>query len=129
MRIFLTGSEENEWRWELSDFLREQDIAFFDSAEDTSAFSSIFKRLKILESCDSVVAWLPRHERQHLQTALELSYASKLAKQIFLIDRLKRRKSWIHAMPYTLNFPTLDGLKDHLCKIISTPEKTPLLWG
>jgi len=129
MRIFLTGSQDTEWRWNLEDFLRDSDIDYFDSAEYPPEFSSVFKRLKILEGCDSLIAYFSRYEPQHLQTVLELSYASKLAKQIIVVDRLRRRQSWIHALPYALNFPTLDGLKEHLTRVISSPKKATLLWG
>ena len=129
MRCFLTGSLDAEWRWNLGDFLRKSEIEYFDSADYPAEHASIFKHFKILEGCDSVIACVPNHERRHLQTVLELSYASKLAKQILIIDCLRRRKSWIHALPYSLNFSTLDSLKEHLSRVISTPKKATLLWG
>ncbi len=129
MRCFLTGSQDAEWRWNLGDFLRESEIEFFDSIDYPVEYASVFKRLKILEGYDSVIACIPNHERQHLQTALELSYACKLGKQILLIDCLRRRKSWLHTLPYSLNFPTLDGLKEHLSRVMSTPKRATLLWG
>ena len=129
MRCFLTGSQDAEWRWNLEDFLRESAIEYFDSIEYPVEYASVFKRLKILEGCDNVIACLPGHERQHLQTALELSYASKLAKQILLIDCFRRRKSWIHALPYSLNFSTVDALKDHLSRVMTTPKRATLYWG
>ncbi len=129
MRCFLTGSLDAEWRWNLGDFLRKSDIEYFDSAEYSTEHTSVFKRFKILEGCDSVIASVPNQERRHLQTVLELSYASKLAKQILIIDCLRRRKSWIHTLPYSLNFSTLENLKEHLIKVISTPKRTTLLWG
>lgn len=129
MRIFLTGSQETEWRWNLEAFLQEYEIDFFDSAEYAAEFSSVFKRLKILEGCDGVIACCPKDDRQHLQTVLELSYASKLVKQILVVDCLRRRKSWIHTLPYSLNFPNLDGLKEHLTKMMSSPKRSTLFWG
>jgi hypothetical protein len=129
MRIFLTGSQDAEWRWNLEGFFQEYEIDFFDSNEYAPEFSSVFKRLKILEGCDGVIACCPKHDRRHLQTVLELSYASKLAKQILLVDSLRRRKSWIHTLPYSLNFPTLDGLKEHLTKMVSSPKRSTLFWG
>lgn len=118
-----------EWRWSLSDFLRECDIEYFDSVEYPAEYASVFKRLKILEGCDSVIACVPNTERQHLQTALELGYACKLAKQILVIDCLRRRKSWLHTLPYSLNFSTMDALKEHLARVVSTPKRATLLWG
>ena len=129
MRIFLTGSQESEWRWDLSDFFRERRIEFFDSFEYSQEFSSVFKLLKILEGCDGVIACFSENERQHLQTVLELSYASKLAKEILVVDRMRCQQSWIHAMPYSLNFLTLDGLKAHLTKMMTTTQKSPRLLG
>ena len=129
MRVFLTGSHDAEWRWNLSDFFQECQIEFFDSFEYSREFSSIFKLFRILEGCDGVIACFSRNERQHLETALELSYASKLAKEILVVDHMGRRQSWIHSMPYSLNFSSLDGLKAYLTKMIAIPQKTPRLLG
>lgn len=129
MRCFLTGSQEHEWRWNVGDFLTECDINYVDSLDSPLEPLSTFKRLKLLEGCDSVIACLPTDERHHLHTLLELSYACKLAKQILLIDRLRRRRSWIHALPYSLNFPSVDALKDHLARVIATPPRATLFWG
>lgn len=123
MRIFLTGSHEFEWRWTISDFLRERHIEFFDSADYSREFASIFKYFKILEGCDGVIACFSGRGSQHLETVLELSYASKLAKEIMVVDGAQRKKSWIHALPYSTSFPHLDGLKEHLLKATSSPEK------
>lgn len=128
MRVFLTGSNEREWRWNISDFLHENAIDFFDAADYPQEFASIFKFLKILEGCDGVIACFSKWEPQHLQTVIELGYASKLAKEIMVVDRM-RRKTWIHALPYTRSFPHLDGLKEHLTQVATTPKKTPRLIG
>ena len=124
MRIFLTGSHECDWRWEMSAFLEESAIDFFDAVEYPQAFSSIFKLFKILEGCDGIIACLSSEEPQHLQTVLELGYASKLAKEIMVVDRM-RRKTWIHDLPYARSFPHLDGLKEHLIRMIETPPIAP----
>jgi hypothetical protein len=129
MRIFLTGSQDLEWRWRISDFLREKQIDFFNSADYPREFFSIFKYFKILEGCDGVIACFSRLEPQHLQTVLEISYASKLAKEIMVIDEAQRKKSWIHCLPYSVSFPNLDGLKEHLTKAVSSPKKYPQLFG
>jgi nucleoside 2-deoxyribosyltransferase len=129
MRYFLTGSAEPEWRGDVSDFLQERQIEYVDSLAYTAEYASVFKRLKILEGCDNVIACLPNDERQHLQTVLEVSYACKLAKPILIIDCLRRRKSWLHALPYSLNFSSVDALKTHLAKVMSTPKRATLLWG
>ena len=56
MRVFLAGSQNFEWRWNLSDFLKENQIDFFDSTDYPQEFSSIFKYFKILEGCDGIIA-------------------------------------------------------------------------
>lgn len=129
MRIFLTGSQEFEWRWKICDFLKKSDIDFFDAADYPREFASIFKYFRILEECDGVIACFSDWEPQHLETVLELSYASKLAKEIMVVDDLQRRKSWIHALPYSISFPDLDGLKDHLVKSQSFPRLQPRFFG
>lgn len=129
MKVFLTGSHHIEWRWKIGSFLNDSKIEFFDAVEYPGEFSSIFKLLKTLESCDGVIACFSQSEHQHLQTILELGYASKLAKEILVVDTMRRRKSWIHTLPYSRTFLTLDGLKEHLTKIISIPKKSPRLFG
>ncbi len=124
MRIFLTGSHHFDWRWSISDFLRERHIEFFDAADYPRELASIFKYFKILEECDGVIAGFSTWEPQHLETVLELSYASKLAKEIMVVGGAQRQKSWIHALPYSTSFANLDGLKEHLLKTVSSPEKS-----
>jgi hypothetical protein len=129
MKVFLTGSQGLDWRWNIGGFLREQQIDFFDSAEYPREFLSLFKYFKILEGCDGLIACFSKWEPQHLQTVLEISYASKLGKEILVVDHAYRRKSWVHTLPYSMNFPNLDGLKEHLVKTISSPQKQPRLLG
>ena len=123
MRIFLTGSHDFDWRWSISDFLKQRHIEFFDSANYPRELASIFKYFRILEGCDGVIACFSRWEPQHLETVLELGYASKLGKEIMVVDGTQRKKSWIHSLPYSTSFPHLDGLKEHLLKAVSSPEK------
>ncbi len=129
MRIFLTGSQNLEWRWNIGDFLKERHIEFFDSANYLYEFASIFKYFKILEGCDGLIACFSRWEPQHLQTVLEISYASKLAKEIMIVDDAQRKKSWIHFLPYSMSFPSLEGLKEHLIKASLSSQKYPQLFG
>ena len=129
MKIFLTGSYDSEWRWNIADFFKERQIEFFDSIEYPQEFVSIFKLLRTLESCDGIIACFSTWEPQHLQTILELGYASKLAKEIMVVDRMRRRQSWIHTLPYSRSFPHLDGLKEHLTRAIAFPQKSPKLFG
>ena len=129
MRIFLTGSQNLEWRGNISGFLREQQIDFFDAAVYPKEFASLFKYFKILEECDGLIACFSKWEPQHLQTVLEISYASKLGKEILVVDHVHCRKSWVHVLPYSLNFSDLDGLKAHLVKAIASPQKPLRLLG
>jgi hypothetical protein len=129
MRVFLTGSQNLEWRWSISGFLREKQIDFFDSADYPREFASIFKYFKILEGCDGVIACFSKKEPRHLQTVLEISYASKLAKEIMVVDEAQHKKSWIHVLPYSVSFPDLEGLKQHLIKATSSPKHHPQLFG
>ena len=129
MRVFLAGSQNFEWRWNLSDFLKENQIDFFDSTDYPQEFSSIFKYFKILEGCDGIIACFSRWEPRHLETVLEISYASKLAKEIFVVDDTPRRPSWIHTLPYSMSFPDLEGLKEHLVKALTAPQKQLKLIG
>lgn len=123
MRIFLTGSHDFDWRWSLSDFLKEWCIEFFDATDYPREGASIFTSFKILEGCDGVIAGLSVWEPQHLETVLELGYASKLAKEIMIVGGAQRQQSWIHTLPYSTCFANLDGLKKHLLKMVSSPEK------
>lgn len=129
MKLFLTGCHDVEWRWNISSFLSESKIEFFDAASYPRKFVSVFKLLKVLESCDGVIACFFTWEPQHLQTVLELGYASKLAKEIMVVDRMRRRQSWIHTLPYSQSFPHLDGVKEHLTRSVAFPPKTPRLFG
>jgi hypothetical protein len=128
MRVFLTGNHQGDWRLEMGAFLQESAIDFFDAVKYPHAFSSIFKLFRILEGCDGIIACLSSEEPQHLQTVLELGYASKLAKEIMVVDRM-RRKTWIHDLPYARSFPHLEGLKFHLAQLASIPKKSPRLVG
>lgn len=129
MRVFLTGSQDFEWRWQMSAFLTEKQIDFFDSADYPREFASLFEYFRILEGCDGVIACFAREEPQHLKTVLELGYASKLAKGIFVVDGTPHGQGWIHTLPYSMSFPDLDGLKAHFVKAFATPQKQARLIG
>lgn len=128
MRVFLTGSYAYDWRGEMTAFLQENAIDFFDAVKYPQEFSSVFKLFKILEGCDGIIACFSPEEPQHLATVLQLGYASKLAKEIMVVDRM-RRKTWIHDLPYAHSFPHLEGLKFHLAQLSSIPKKAPRLIG
>jgi hypothetical protein len=129
MRIFLTGSSELEWRWNIGGFLREQCVEVFDAVEYPREFASLFKYFKILEGCDGVIACFSGIEPQHLQTVLQISYASKLNKEILIVAQAHNRKSWIHTLPYSLNFSDLEDLKAHLSMMMAISPKEPRLFG
>jgi hypothetical protein len=129
MRMFLTGSQYIEWRWNLSDFFQEHQIDVFDSVEYPREYSSIFKYFRILEGCDGVIACFSKVEPQHLATVLEISYASKLGKEIMIVDEAQRKKSWIHYLPYSTSFSNIEGLKEYLTKAVASPKKYHQFFG
>jgi IS5 family transposase len=110
-KVFLTGNREPEWRWDVSDFLIQREVTVFDPADTFPDASSIFKYLKVLESCDLLIAYLAGIEQHPLAAMLEMSYASKLAKDVVVVDDIPSQRSWLHFTPYSMSFSDLDNLK------------------
>lgn len=129
MKVFLTGNHDLEWRWDIADFLTEKQIDFFDPIDYPFEFSSIFKYLKILESCDLLIAYFVGLQTQHLMSMLEVSYASKLAKEVMVVDDVPRQNNWARFLPYSMSFSDLDGLKNYLTKMTIFSETRPRLFG
>ncbi|PID58285.1 hypothetical protein CSB45_04250 [candidate division KSB3 bacterium] len=114
MRVFLSGKEHQDWRGEISDFLTQQHIDCIDPMSCPPEFSSLFKQLKTLESCDLLIAnFLGLHNRQ-LLSILEISYASKLAKEIIIVDDISLHKEWLERLPYSKLFVNLEEAKCYL---------------
>ena len=91
-----------------------------------SAFLVIFQlSVEIL----GIIAYFSEWEPRHLETVLELSYASKLAKEIMVVDDRQPRKSWVHALPYSTSFSNLEILKVHLTKNLLFPRTQPRIFG
>lgn len=128
-KVFLTGNREPDWRWDLSDFLTQHEIVVFDPADAFPDLSSIFKYLKVLESCDLLIAYFAGIERHPLASVLEMSYASKLAKDVVVVDDIPSQRSWLHFTPYSKSFSDLQGLKAYLTKMLATPPQRPRLVG
>lgn len=129
MKVFLTGNHDLEWRWDIADFLTEKQIDFFDPIDYPFEFSSTFKYLKILESCDLLIAYFVGLQTQHLMSMLEVSYASKLAKEVMVVDDVPRQNNWARFLPYSMSFSDLDGLKNYLTKMTVFSETRPRLFG
>jgi hypothetical protein len=130
MRIFLTGSHDFEWRWQISAFLGEHRIEVLNPTDAESDPDAIFTHFRMLEGCDGLIVCFSQPEqRRRLHTVLEISYASKLTKDIMVVDSLQRSKSWIHALPYSRHFPDLDCLQDYLCKTMAATLTRPRLFG
>ena len=129
MRVFLTGNRDLEWKWDIADFLTKQHVDFFDPTDYPSEFSSIFKQFKILEGCDLLIAYFAGLQTHPLISMLEISYASKLAKEVMVVDNVPQKKSWTHFLPYSMSFPDLDGLKDYLTEMLLFSETHPRLFG
>ena len=85
-------------------------------------FSSIFKQFKILEKCDLLIANFTGLRRRHLMSMLEISYASKLAKEVMIVDDIPCRKHWVSRLPYSKVFFTLDGVKEYLHEMLLLPH-------
>ena len=129
MRVFLTGNRDLEWRWDIAAFLAKQQVDFFDPSDYSPEFSSIFKQLKILEGCDLLIAYFAGLQTHPLMSMLEVSYASKLAKEVMVVDNIPREKSWVRFLPYSMSFPDLDGLKDYLARILLFSKTRPRFLG
>lgn len=130
MRVFLTGNRDFEWRDEIADFLTQTRIDFFDPVECPAEFSSAFRQLKILEGCDLLIAYFAGLPQRHLLPMLEISYASKLAKEVMIVDDIPRQRNWIsRLLPYSTVVSNLDGVKEHLAQMVFSPPSQPRLFG
>lgn len=125
MRVFLTGSHDLDWRCEITDFLTRKQIDFFDPSDYPPEFSSIFKQLKILEGCDLLIAYFAGIQTRHLRSMLEISYASKLVKEVMIVDDIPRIQSWVQIFPYSKSFPDLNGVKDYLTQMLISQNSQP----
>lgn len=130
MKAFLSGNHSQEWRWDIRDFLTQHRIEYFDPVNFSPDRFSIVNDLKILESCDILIAYLAEWERQQLQTMLELSYASRLAKEVMVVTHIRRDiRYWTGMLPYSLTFSNLDGLKHHLIRANISANKQSRFLG
>jgi len=128
-KVFLTGNREPEWRWDLSDFLTQREVDVFDPAGAFPDLASIFKYLKVLEGCDLLIAYFAGIERHPLASVLEMSYASKLAKDVVVVDDMPSKRSWRHFTPYSMSFSDLPDLKAYLAKMLAIHPQRPRLIG
>jgi hypothetical protein len=129
MRVFLTGKRDLEWRWDLADFLTKRDIDFFDPTTYPVEFLSIFKQFKILEGCDLIIACFAGLQTHPLLSILEISYASKLAKEVIIVDDVPEEHAWAGSLPHSKRFLDLDGLKGYLSKTYLTSITHPRFFG
>ncbi|MBD3306465.1 hypothetical protein GF339_08705 [candidate division KSB3 bacterium] len=130
MRAFLTGKRGDEWRWDIGNFLTDQDIEFVDPAEDLcSSAASLFKQFKLLEGCDLLIAYFAGLRTHPLISVLEMEYASRLAKDVMVVGNLPQDRQWTRSFPYSLSFPDLEGLKAHLTTRFHSPGKHLRLIG
>jgi len=129
MRVFLTGNHEQAWRTELGEFFAMYHIDVFDSTGCAAEFFPIFKQLKMLEGCDSLIANFSGMSQQRLMALLEVSYASKLAKEVMIIADIPRKLFWGSDSPYSKVFADVAGLKDYLTQTSLDRMLRPRLVG
>ncbi len=129
MRAFLTGSEECEWRWNLADFLLKKQIDVVDPVTSLPKHDSTFRQLKILEGCDLFIVNLCGIQRQHLLLILEMSYASKLAKEVMIVDNIPQRTFLTCRFPSSRSFVDLNGLKAYLNRMLLAIQAHPRMFG
>lgn len=129
MKVFLSGKENQDWRGEISDFLMQQHIDCVDPLNCPPQFSSIFKQFKILESCDLLIANFLGLQTRHLLSMLEISYASKLAKEVMIVDDVPHRKNWLNRQPYSKLFDNLDDAKHYLDTLFLSHQLQPRFFG
>ncbi len=129
MRVFLTGNRDDQWRCEIADFLSSKQIDFFDPTHYPSEFFSIFKQFRIIEGCDLLIAYFAGMQSRHLISMLEISYASKLGKNVMIIDDIPQKQCWVREFPCSLSFPNLKGVKDQLSKMLRAPNSQTRFFG
>ena len=127
MRAFLTGHNDALWRGEISDYLLERRIDVINPADAVSDSAFVFKQFKLLESCDLLIAYFTGVERRPLAAMLAIGYASKLAKEVMIVDDAPRPNRW--RTPYAHSFPNLHDLKNYLDIFLGAPRKQPRLVG
>lgn len=127
MRAFLTGHNDAPWRGELSEYLLEHRIDVINPIDAAPDSMFVFKQFKLLESCDLLIAYFSGVERRPLATMLAIGYASKLAKEVMIVDDVPRPNRW--RMPYAHSFPNLQYLKNYLDIFLGAPRKQPRLVG
>lgn len=128
-KVFLTGNRDPEWRWDVADFLTQREIDVVDPSEALPDRDCVFTYLKMLESCDLLIVYLAGVDTHPLISVLEMGYASKLAKDVIIVDNVPYKKSWLHSVPYSQIFVNVQGLKAYLSKMLVTPPKHPRLFG
>jgi hypothetical protein len=128
-KVFLTGNRDPEWRWDVADFLIQREIDVVDPGDALPDTECAFKYLKVLESCDLLIAYLIDTHTHPLLSMLEMGYASKLAKDVVIVDNVPYQRSWLHSVPYSQIFANVQGLKAYLSKMLVTPPKHPRLFG
>ncbi|PIE33159.1 hypothetical protein CSA56_12580 [candidate division KSB3 bacterium] len=112
MKAFLTGSKEHEWRWDLANFLLDRHIEVIDPVECLCAF----KHFTSLEGCDMLIINLYGSQRSHLLPLLEMSYASKLAKEVMILHAIPHEDLLTFRFPYSKSFVNLQELKEYLSR-------------
>ena len=127
MRAFLTGHDDAIWRGEISDYLLEHRIDVINPIDAAPDSAFVFKQFKLLESCDLLIAYFAGENRRHLAAMLAISYASKLAKEVMIVDDAPRPNRW--RMPYAHSFPNLQYLKNYLDIFLGAQRKQPRLVG
>ena len=128
-KVFLTGNRDPEWRWDVADFLTQREIDVIDPIDALPDRDAVFKYLKILESCDLLIAYLVGVDTHPLGAVIEMGYASKLAKDVVIVDNVPYQRTWLHSVPYSQIFANVQGLKAYLSKMLVTPPKQPRLFG
>jgi len=127
MRVFLTGHNDAPWQGEISEYLLDRRIDVINSMEAVPDSAFVFKQLKILESCDLLIAYFSGVERRPLAAMLAIGYASKLAKEVMIVDDVPRPNRW--RIPYAHSFPNLHYLKNYLDIFLGAQRKQPRLVG